>query len=99
MTRIFTVLLLALSGAVFAEAPKVSFEPIYENLEIERPVSVQIPDDGTNRRFLVEQTGKIKILPADEDASEAPVFLDMTDKIGVEKDFEEGLLGLAFHPE
>lgn len=99
MTRILTLVLLALSGIAHAEAPKVAFDPIYENLEIERPVSVQIPDDGTNRRFLVEQTGKIKILPADENASEAAVFLDMTDKIGVEKDFEEGLLGLAFHPD
>lgn len=99
MTRFSTLAILAISGTLFAEAPKVAFDPIYENIEIERPVSVQIPDDGTNRRFLVEQTGKIKILPADENASEAAIFLDMTDKIGVEKDFEEGLLGLAFHPE
>jgi len=99
MTRIFTIAIIALSTSLFAEAPKVAFEPIYKNLSIERPISVQIPDDGTNRRFLVEQTGKIKILPSDESASAAAVFLDMTDSMAVEKDFEEGLLGLAFHPD
>ncbi len=82
-----------------AEDVKVKLTPIYSNLKIERPISLIIPEDGTNRRFLVEQKGKIKILPADENASEAKVFLDMAEHMGVEKDFEEGLLGLAFHPE
>jgi len=48
--------------------------------------------------FLVEQTGKIRLLPAEESATEAALFLDMSGLMGVEKDFEEGLLGLAFHP-
>lgn len=82
-----------------AEAPSIRLEPLYENLKIERPITVEIPDDGTNRRFLVEQTGKIRILPADEKGTAAKTFLDLTDSIGVEKDFEEGLLGLAFHPK
>ncbi len=80
-------------------APAVKLQPIYENLKVERPVVLAIPPDGTNRRFLAEQTGRIRILPADETATEAPVFLDITDRMGVEKDFEEGLLGLAFHPD
>lgn len=79
--------------------PDVKLDPIYTGVEIERPVSLQIPADGTNRRFLVEQTGKIKILPADENSADATVFLDLTESIGVEKNFEEGLLGLAFHPD
>ncbi|MEM9281315.1 MAG: PQQ-dependent sugar dehydrogenase [Verrucomicrobiota bacterium] len=82
-----------------AEAPQIEFAAIYENVEIERPLSLQIPPDDSERRFLVEQTGKIKILPADESASEAVVFIDMSESIAVEKDFEEGLLGLAFHPD
>jgi glucose/arabinose dehydrogenase len=82
-----------------AQAPAVDLAPLYGSLKIERPVSLQIPADGTKRRFLVEQTGRIKILPADESGTEAPVFLDLTDRMAVEKDFEEGLLGLAFHPD
>lgn len=89
----------ALLSVSAAEAPKAKLEKIYPGLAVERPVTLQIAPDGTKRRFLVEQTGKIKLLPADEGATEAKLFLDMTDSIAVEKDFEEGLLGLAFHPK
>jgi len=87
------------SATSAAEAPKIKLEPVYKGITVEKPVCLQIPNDGTGRRFLVEQTGKIRILPADEAGTEAALFLDMTKSIGVEKDFEEGLLGLAFHPD
>ena len=91
-----SIYLIGLSFATFAtaEQPQVKLQPIYENLEIERPVSLVVPPDGSNRRFLVEQTGHIRILPADESASSAETFFDLTDRMQVEKDFEEGLLGL-----
>lgn len=85
--------------AIGEEAPVVKLEKLYPGLAVERPLSLQIPDDGSKRRFLVEQTGKIKLLPAEEASSEATVFLDLTESMSVEKDFEEGLLGLAFHPK
>lgn len=78
--------------------PAVKLQPIYTNLEIQRPVALVIPDDGTKRRFLVEQRGKIRILPNDETASEAKTFMDFAEHMAVHRDFEEGLLGLAFHP-
>jgi len=92
-------LLSAAVASSAAEVPETTFEKLYPGLAVERPVSIQVPGDGTKRRFLVEQTGRIKILPADEKATGAKVFLDMTKTMGVEKDFEEGLLGLAFHPK
>ncbi len=99
LSPVFLVLTaISLSPLVGTGAPKIKLEPVYKGIAIEKPVSLQVPGDGTNRRFLVEQTGKIRILPADEGGSEATVFLDMTKSMAVEKDFEEGLLGLAFHP-
>lgn len=93
------LLAVALCGSlVTTEAADVKLTPIYSNLEFSRPLALVVPPDGTNRRFLVEQTGMIRILPADENASEAEVFADFTNHMSVEKDFEEGLLGLAFHP-
>ena len=91
--------LFSLSALVSAEEPKIKLTQIYSGIKFERPLSLQIPADGSNRRFVLEQTGRIKILPADENATEAKVFADFTDLMGVEKDFEEGLLGLAFHPD
>lgn len=99
--RRLSIFPLALLGFLpgFGSSGEVKFEPIYPNLEFSRPLALVVPPDGTNRRFLVEQTGLIRILPADETAGEAKVFADFTNHMSVEKDFEEGLLGLAFHPK
>lgn len=94
-----SAVLLANAGSLSAEeALPMALKPAYPNLAVERPVALLVPPDGTQRRFLVEQTGSIKILPADEDAAEAALFLDLRDRMQVDKDFEEGLLGMAFHP-
>lgn len=83
-----------------AQAPAVKLVPAYEGLPLTRLVTLQIPADGTNRRFVAEQTGKIRILPADEKASSGDtVFLDLSDRKMADKDFEEGLIGFAFHPD
>ena len=75
--------------------------PVWENVTVDKPISLVVPPDGSGRHFLVQQRGLILILPKDERSGEAKVFLDLT-KTGMEaKDgfFEEGLLGLAFHPD
>ena len=51
--------------------------------------------DGSNRLFIVEQAGIIKVL---QPGSRLPtVFLDIRSKVKFEG--EQGLLGLAFHPD
>jgi quinoprotein glucose dehydrogenase len=68
---------------------------------VERPISVVIPPDDSGRHFLVQQRGRVIILPKDETSADAKTFLDLTG-IGMEaKDglFEEGLIGFAFHPK
>jgi glucose/arabinose dehydrogenase len=58
------------------------------------PVYVTHAHDGTNRLFIVEQPGRILVLQPG--AGTATVFLDITAK--VLSGGEQGLLGLAFHP-
>jgi glucose/arabinose dehydrogenase len=58
------------------------------------PVYVTHSRDGTNRLFIVEQPGRIKVLQPG--ATLPTVFLDITAK--VLSGGEQGLLGLAFHP-
>lgn len=82
-----------------SDAADVKFTQIYPNLEFSRPLALIVPPDGSGRRFLVEQTGLIRMLPSDESTSDTDVFADFTNHMSVEKDFEEGLLGLAFHPK
>ena len=63
------------------------------------PVDLQDAADGSGRLFIVEQTGKIKIL---KNGAILPTpFLDVTDRlVPIMPDYDErGLLGLAFDPD
>lgn len=64
------------------------------------PIALVSPPDGTKRRFIVEQVGRIRVLLPDGKILPDP-FLDIREKIvPLVPDFDErGLLGLAFHPD
>ena len=67
--------------------------------EILRPIELTHAGDGTNRVFIASQLGKIYVMPNDQNVTEAKVFLDLTDRVVYKKhENEEGLLGMAFHP-
>src|SRR5215471_5788432 len=58
------------------------------------PLGLEQPNDGTNRIFVVEQGGRIKIV---QNSAVLPaVFLDISSKITTGG--EMGLLGVTFHP-
>ena len=59
------------------------------------PVYVSNAHDGSNRLFVVEQAGRIKVLQPG--AATPTIFLDISAK--VLSGGEQGLLGLAFHPQ
>ncbi|NPV55761.1 MAG: glucose dehydrogenase [Anaerolineae bacterium] len=61
-----------------------------------RPVALVAPPDGSTRLFVVEQTGAIRI--TQDGQVLAPAFLDVSGRITTAGN-EQGLLGLAFHPE
>ncbi|RMG00194.1 MAG: hypothetical protein D6741_07240 [Planctomycetota bacterium] len=73
-------------------------ERVYPRLQFERPLEVVAPPDGSNRLCVVEQGGRIFIFPDDNDAASARVFLDIREVVSRDHN-EEGLLGLAFHPQ
>jgi glucose/arabinose dehydrogenase len=58
------------------------------------PLGFEAPNDGTNRNFIIEQGGTLRIIQ--NGALVPAAFLDISAK--VESGGEEGLLGLAFHP-
>ena len=93
---------LALLAAVSARAgqpfPALQLTPVWTNVAIERPLWLCEANDGSKRMFLVEQRGRILILPADPAAANAAVFLDISDRKPYVGN-EEGLLGFAFHPQ
>lgn len=74
-----------------------SLELAFPNLSFTRPVDLQHAGDNSDRIFVVEQAGVIKVFPNNEEATNVSVFLDIRERVR-DNSNEEGLLGLAFHP-
>lgn len=68
----------------------------FPNISFDQPVDIQSPKDGTNRIFVLSQSGVISVFKNDPHIKVKEVFLDIKNK--VLSGGEMGLLGLAFHP-
>ena len=65
-----------------------------------RPIHVTHAGDGTNRVFVIDQSGLLHVLPNDAAATKATVFADIRERTHqFAVDDEEGVLGFAFHPD
>jgi glucose/arabinose dehydrogenase len=71
-------------------------EDAFPNLTFNQPVGICSAGDGTNRLFVVEQTGAIRVFENSGNTDASKVFLDISDDVLYGG--EQGLLGLAFHP-
>jgi len=57
-------------------------------------------NDGTNRVFVMSQSGMVHVFENDPNAEKATMFLDIRERVhDWQKDNEEGLLGFALHPD
>jgi glucose/arabinose dehydrogenase len=70
----------------------------FPGLSFTRPVDFQIANDGSNRIYVVEQQGLIYSFENERNVKEKSLFLDIRDRVN-DSGNEEGLLGLAFHPD
>ncbi|MGK0185665.1 MAG: glucose/arabinose dehydrogenase [Verrucomicrobiales bacterium] len=90
------------SGSDFLISPRLVgedvFVPVWPSIRTRMsvsasdPVAVVYAEDGTDRLFIVEQRGRIRVL----ESGELRDFLDITER--VRSGGEQGLLGLAFAP-
>jgi glucose/arabinose dehydrogenase len=81
------------AAVMHASEGSIRLESVLQGLS--SPVYITNAHDGTQRLFIVEQTGRIKVLASG--AATPSVFLDITSKVLFGG--EQGLLGLAFHPQ
>jgi glucose/arabinose dehydrogenase len=79
-----------------AAAPPV-VEPAFPGLRFQYPIDLQNAGDGTNRLFVAEMPGVIRVFENRADVDTAGVFLDIRDRVTWTDRF--GLLGFAFHPD
>lgn len=86
----------ALSQDVGAEAiTTIQLDPVLTGLT--NPVFITNAHDGSNRLFIVERDGTIKLLQPGRTFTQTTPFLNIASKIL--SGGEQGLLGLAFHPQ
>ncbi|SEM22191.1 Por secretion system C-terminal sorting domain-containing protein [Maribacter orientalis] len=97
-TLVFIIFLLIFS--IYSSKGQVSYENAFPNLDFNFPVEIQSSNDGSNRLFVVEQPGRIKVFPNKSDATvgELTTFLDISSIVSYSSGQEIGLLGVAFHP-
>jgi glucose/arabinose dehydrogenase len=83
-----------LSPVGIEDASGYTWQPVINGLNL--PVGLYNAGDGTGRLFILEKAGVIRIF---QNGSLLPrPFLDLTDRV-YSGGLEQGLLGLAFHPE
>jgi hypothetical protein len=75
------------------QSARITLTPFLTGLS--QPVLLTNAKDGSDRRFIVEQSGRIRV--AQPGAATSTLFLDITSRIL--SGGERGLLGLAFHPQ
>ncbi|MBC8044447.1 MAG: PQQ-dependent sugar dehydrogenase [Rhizobacter sp.] len=100
MKKVLLLLLLTCCICEGATA-QITYTDAFPNLAaFSGPVEFQTADDGTNRIFIVQQSGLIYVFPntAAATAADRKVFLDLSDSVAFTAGQERGLLGLAFHP-
>lgn len=85
---IFPILLFSQGNPLFIETTS----------GLSRPIAVVNAGDQSNRLFIAEQAGIIKVILNSNLQVEAVPFLNITSRVD-DATNEEGLLGLAFHPQ
>jgi glucose/arabinose dehydrogenase len=77
-----------------AQAPSLQLQSL-TTTRLVAPTFVTNANDGQGRMFILEQAGRILVVPPH--SATASVFLDLTPKVLTST--ERGLVGLAFHPD
>ena len=96
MIRNLLILILLISESnLYAQA--YSVVNAFPNLSFNNPVGIY--HAGDNRLFVLEQPGTIKVFNNDPSTTSVQTFLNITSIVDQDPGYtEEGLLGLAFHP-
>lgn len=101
MKPINTLLIFILFLSTNCSIAQVTYEPAFQNIGFEFPIEILSPRDGTDRMYVIEQRGRVKVFPRNNDVMPSAVntFLDITDRVRFRNGQEVGLLGMAFHPD
>lgn len=74
---------------------QLQIRQVFDELQTRRLTNLVQPDDGLNRIYISEQSGRILWFAKTHDSPQTALFLDITKRVS-DRTNEEGLLGLAF---
>ena len=102
----YAVLLASLLSASHAQAPSYSgsdltemqVRRVFSGLSFASAVFLTHAGDGSDRIFVVEKAGRIKVFPHRDDVQTAKIFLDIRSRVS-SGPAEAGLLSVTFHPD
>jgi glucose/arabinose dehydrogenase len=92
---LYALILVLVSGASLNA--QLTLQNAFPNLTFSSPVFLTHAGDATDRIFVIEQAGRIKVFPNSSNTLLSKEFLNITDRVS--SGGEKGLLGLAFHPD
>lgn len=92
---LYAIIILFITGTNIKA--QLTLQNAFPNLSFNSAVFLTHADDSTDRIFVVEQAGRIKVFPNNQNTSVAKEYLNITDRVS--SGGEKGLLGLAFHPD
>jgi len=95
MKSLFILIILTLSHLVWGQGT-VEFLPIASGLS--GPTGIVNAGNQSDKMFIIEQEGEVKIINISDMTISPTLFLDIKDRVDDSR-FEEGLLGIAFHPD
>ena len=88
------------AAPAFGDLKWSNWSPVTDNGRVQpfRPIVITNAGDGSKRLFVATQRGVVHSISAG--GSESNVYLDISDRVSYnDRQNEEGLLGLAFHPK
>lgn len=93
--KIFQLALLCLLTAFLSAQPSLSFIDVATGFT--QPTDIVSAEDGSNRLFITEKTGRIRVIDLTTNNVLAGNYMNLSSTILTNS--ERGLLGLAFHPD
>ncbi|MEC8866722.1 MAG: PQQ-dependent sugar dehydrogenase, partial [Verrucomicrobiota bacterium] len=85
--------------AVKPERLSIEIRKVFDQLDTPKPISLVTVPDGSGRSLLVLQGGRVLLISSEFEKGEISTFLEISSELMIDNDFEEGLLGLVFHPK
>lgn len=95
MNQLLTLFFFLLFTSSLLSQPEVELTQLLTGLN--QPTAIEAPRDGSERLFICQKGGRIRIVDLTTNTILANDFLNISSRISTNS--ERGLLGLAFHPD